>query len=50
MKKLKRATCYVRVSTGLQDTQAQEAELKQYEQICCSVAPDRLVKDPGVQM
>ena len=30
MKKLKRAACYVRVSTGLQDTKAQETELKQY--------------------
>jgi DNA invertase Pin-like site-specific DNA recombinase len=32
MKKLKRAGCYVRVSTGLQDTKAQETELKQYAQ------------------
>jgi DNA invertase Pin-like site-specific DNA recombinase len=32
MKKLKRAACYVRVSTGLQDTKAQETELKQYAQ------------------
>ena len=30
MKKFKRAACYVRVSTGLQDTKAQETELKQY--------------------
>lgn len=32
MRKLKRAACYVRVSTGLQDTKAQETELKQYAQ------------------
>lgn len=50
MKRLKRAACYVRVSTSIQPTKAKETELKQYAQSCGSVAPDRLIKDPGVQM
>jgi DNA invertase Pin-like site-specific DNA recombinase len=40
----------LRVSTDLQDTKAQEIELKQYAQSCGCVAPDRLIKNCGVQM
>jgi DNA invertase Pin-like site-specific DNA recombinase len=50
MNKLKCAACYLRVSTDLQDTRAQETELKQYAQSSGCVAPDRLIKDYGVQV
>jgi len=40
----------VRVSANLQDTKAEETELKQYAESPGCVALDRLIKDCEVQM